>query len=40
MIDSKVYNTYIIYEKGGELVKEYPNGDIMPLDKLDKDDKP
>ncbi|MFS0752645.1 hypothetical protein [Oceanobacillus sp. 1P07AA] len=30
-IDAKVNNTYIIYEKEGELVKEYPNGKIMPL---------
>ncbi|MDQ0216767.1 hypothetical protein J2S13_003251 [Oikeobacillus pervagus] len=32
-IDAKVNNTYIIYEKNGELVKEFPNGDIVPFDK-------
>ena len=30
-IDAKVNNTYIVYEKNGKLVKEYPNGDIVPL---------
>lgn len=30
-IDAKVYNTHIMYEKNGKLVKEYPNGDIVPL---------
>lgn len=25
-IDAKVNNTYIIYDKNGVLVKEYPNG--------------
>ncbi|EQB37040.1 hypothetical protein M948_10200 [Virgibacillus sp. CM-4] len=30
-IDAKANGTYIIYEKNGELVKEYPNGDIFPL---------
>ncbi|SES04346.1 hypothetical protein SAMN04487944_1166 [Gracilibacillus ureilyticus] len=32
-IDAKVNNTYIVYEKDGKLVKEYPNGDIAPLKK-------
>lgn len=30
-IDAKVNNTYIVYEKNGRLVKEFPNGDIVPL---------
>ncbi|MBY7141876.1 hypothetical protein KFZ56_01995 [Virgibacillus sp. NKC19-3] len=30
-IDAKVNNTYIIYDKNGVLVKEYPNGKIVPL---------
>ncbi len=30
-IDAKVNNTYIVYEKNCKLVKEYPNGDIVPL---------
>ncbi|MGM8216801.1 hypothetical protein ACLIA0_14790 [Bacillaceae bacterium W0354] len=30
-IDAKVNNTYIVYEKNGKLVKEFPNGDIVPL---------
>ena len=30
-IDAKANNTYIVYEKNGELVKEFPNGDIEPL---------
>ena len=32
-IDAKVNNTYIIYEKNGELVKEFPNGEIIPFNK-------
>jgi hypothetical protein len=32
-IDAKVNNTYIVYEKKGKLVKEYPNGDVVPLKK-------
>lgn len=32
-IDAKVNNTYIIYEKNGNLVKEYPNGDVIPINK-------
>lgn len=32
-IDAKVNNTYIIYEKKGKLVKEFPNGDIVPFNK-------
>ncbi|WP_138419881.1 hypothetical protein [Aquibacillus sediminis] len=31
-IDAKVNNTYIVYEKNGKLVKEFPNGDIVPFD--------
>ncbi|MED1203637.1 hypothetical protein [Heyndrickxia acidicola] len=30
-IDAKVNNTYIVYEKNGKLVKEFPNGNIIPL---------
>ncbi|MCR2820052.1 hypothetical protein NQ185_00145 [Lederbergia panacisoli] len=30
-IDAKVNNTYIMYEKNGKLVKEFPNGDVVPL---------
>ncbi|GAB4073203.1 hypothetical protein GCM10028778_07810 [Barrientosiimonas marina] len=30
-IDAKVNNTYIIYDKNGVLVKEYPNGEIIPF---------
>ncbi|WP_078554336.1 hypothetical protein [Bacillus alkalicellulosilyticus] len=36
-IDAKVYNTYIVYEKEGKLVKEFPNGDIVPINNK-KDD--
>ncbi|GAE35608.1 hypothetical protein [Halalkalibacter akibai] len=32
-IDAKANNKYIVYEKNGELVKEFPNGDIVPLNK-------
>ena len=32
-IDAIANNTYIVYEKNGELVKEFPNGDIVPLNK-------
>lgn len=32
-IDAKANNTYIVYEKDGKLVKEFPNGDIFPLNK-------
>lgn len=28
-IDAKLNNTYIVYEKNGIWVKEYPNGDIV-----------
>ena len=31
-IDAKVHNTYIVYEKDGKFVKEFPNGDIVPAD--------
>ncbi|KXH87544.1 hypothetical protein [Sporosarcina sp. HYO08] len=31
MIDAKANNTYIVYEKNGKLVKEFPNGDVVPL---------
>ncbi len=30
-IDAKVNKTYIIYEKEGEMVKEFPNGKIIPF---------
>ncbi|ALX47671.1 hypothetical protein [Lentibacillus amyloliquefaciens] len=30
-IDAKANKTYIIYEKNGKLVKEYPNGKISPF---------
>lgn len=30
-IDAKVNNTYIIYDKNGVLVKEFPNGKIIPF---------
>ncbi|GGK06116.1 hypothetical protein GCM10007063_30750 [Lentibacillus kapialis] len=30
-IDAKVNNTYIIYDKNGLLVKEYPNGKVVPF---------
>lgn len=36
-IDAKVNNTYIIYEKNGRLVKEFPNGEIFPLEKSGED---
>ena len=32
-IDAKVNKTYIIYEKNGKLVKEFPNGNIIPFHK-------
>lgn len=31
-IDAKVNKTYIIYERNGNLVKEFPNGKIIPFD--------
>lgn len=31
MIDAKANNTYIVYEKEGKMVKEYPDGRIIPL---------
>lgn len=30
-IDAKINNTYIVYEKEGKLLKEFPNGKIVPL---------
>lgn len=30
-IDAKANKTYIIYEKEGKLVKEFPNGKIIPF---------
>jgi hypothetical protein len=30
-IDAKVNNTYIVYKKNGILVKEFPDGSIVPL---------
>ncbi|MBV6682339.1 hypothetical protein KV679_01395 [Bacillus sp. JRC01] len=32
MEQAKKNNTYIIYEKDGKLVKEYPNGKVIPLE--------
>ena len=32
-IDAKANNTYIVYEKEGKLVKEFPNGHIVPFTK-------
>ncbi|GAJ99801.1 hypothetical protein [Geomicrobium sp. JCM 19055] len=28
MLDAKMNNTYIVYQKGSELVREYPDGRI------------
>jgi hypothetical protein len=30
-IDAKANNTYIVYEKDGKLVKEFPNSHVKPL---------
>ncbi|SFM10326.1 hypothetical protein [Salibacterium qingdaonense] len=30
-IDAKANNTYIIYEQHGQLVKEFPDGKIIPF---------
>lgn len=30
-IDAKVNNTYIVYKKNGVLVKEFPEGNTIPL---------
>ncbi len=30
-IDAKANNTYIVYKKNGILVKEYPDGNTVPL---------
>lgn len=35
-IDAKANNTYIVYEKEGKLVKEFPDGQIHPLEKEDE----
>ena len=35
-IDAKVNNTYIVYEKNGKLVKEFPNGNVVPLTNEDQ----
>ena len=35
-IDAKVNNTYIVYEKNGKLVKEFPNGNVIPLTNEDQ----
>lgn len=35
-IDAKVNETYIIYEKDGEIVKEFPDGKIIPFRKEDE----
>lgn len=32
-LDAKANDTYIVYKtREGHLVKEYPNGDIVPID--------
>ncbi len=35
-IDAKANKTYIIYEKNGEIVKEYYDGKIIPFTKEDE----
>ncbi|WP_269140689.1 hypothetical protein [Radiobacillus kanasensis] len=32
-IKAKANNTYFVYENNGKLVKEFPNGDTVPLKK-------
>lgn len=32
-IDAKANKTYIIYEKNHELVKEFPDGKVIPLER-------
>ena len=32
-VDAKANNTYIVYEKDGQLVKEFPDGQIAPHNK-------
>lgn len=31
MDEARENNTYIVYEKDGNMVKEYPDGRILPL---------
>lgn len=35
MLDAKMNNTYIVYQKGKELVREYPDGRIEKEPKVD-----
>lgn len=37
-IDAKVNNTYIVYMTKNGLVKEYPNGEIVPFDEMSQDE--
>ncbi|MFB5662489.1 hypothetical protein ACE4RR_11830 [Alteribacillus sp. HJP-4] len=37
-IDAKVNNTYIVYNTKDGLVKEYPNGDVVPLKEKNQDE--
>lgn len=32
-IDAKANDTYIVYEKNGKLVREFPSGGIIPFKK-------
>lgn len=34
-IDAKANKTYIVYEKNGRLVKEFPDGHIIPFHEKD-----
>ncbi|EZH64280.1 hypothetical protein DH09_00665 (plasmid) [Bacillaceae bacterium JMAK1] len=35
-IDARANNTYIVYKKNDQLVKEYPNGEIVPFTDSDR----
>ncbi|MDQ0220852.1 hypothetical protein ELQ35_21095 [Peribacillus cavernae] len=37
-IDAKVNNTYIVYKTKNGLVKEYPNGEVIPFNAMDQED--
>lgn len=37
-IDAKVNNTYIVYKKNGILVKEFPDGNVEPLENENNSD--
>ncbi|QDP41982.1 hypothetical protein [Radiobacillus deserti] len=37
-MEAKKNGTYIIYEKDGQLVKEYPDGKILPLKDKSQDE--